>query len=599
MATEFTVSNMVHLREVPGGDVPSPRGIVDHGDVVTILSKQGEWSEVQVVDQSGNVRKGFVPTDMIEELPPPTPKEEAINEVNFALALTYVARTYGVNRDYLIAVAWAESRIKNVVNQATGAVGPFQFTPSTWAGLVASHLQQEGITERDIVDTGNQAVFAAIYTAEAQEQLLRKLERLPSGAELYIAHRLGLPAALRVLSTDRAVPSDQALLPAFQGQENAEGAVRSLVETHKDLFKEGDSIRTVEQALASATTRLNEGLREAARIVARLPEDEQFAPRLEGEAGAPWMTVAQQELRRGVIEDRGTGQSNPRIEEYHATTGRKQSDDVAWCAAFVSFCMEKSGNALVISQNLRSARAADWLKWGVGITEPTWGAVCVLRPLVPKSSGHVGFLTASDATTVTLLGGNQRDSHGNESVNEQRFSKADVRSYRWPELPLVGTDARPGEPPLSPPMPSPGGTARPAVQNRVTAIDTLARTLWGEARGEPRLGKEAVAAVVLNRLRRNAPGRFGATVEEVCRKPQQFSCWNQNDPNRAQLERVDRSNVAFAECLAIAEQAVDGRLSDPTIGADHYHTKAVSPSWSRGKTPCRTIGRHHFFNNIP
>lgn len=30
-------------------------------------------------------------------------------------------------------------------------------------------------------------------------------------------------------------------------------------------------------------------------------------------------------------------------------------------------------------------------------------------------------------------------------------------------------------------------------------IDTLARTVWGEARGESLLGKEAVACVILNR----------------------------------------------------------------------------------------------------
>jgi spore germination cell wall hydrolase CwlJ-like protein len=146
--------------------------------------------------------------------------------------------------------------------------------------------------------------------------------------------------------------------------------------------------------------------------------------------------------------------------------------------------------------------------------------------------------------------------------------------------------------------PSPAAGA-PRVQSRDTAIDTLARTLWGEARGEPRLGKEAVAAVMLNRLRRNAPGRFGATVEEVCRKPMQFSCWNPSDPNLAKLKQVDRSDVAFAECVSVAELAVDGRLADPTDGADHYHTVNVSPGWSQGRTPCCTIGRHHFFNNIP
>ena len=185
-------------------------------------------------------------------------------------------------------------------------------------------------------------------------------------------------------------------------------------------------MRTVEQALASATERLNEGLREAARIVANLPEDEQFAPRLEGEAGAPWMIIAQQELSRGVIEDKRSGQSNPRIEDYHAATrAGRRSDDTPWCAAFVSFCMEKSGNELVASHNLRSALAADWLKWGMTITEPTWGAVCVLHPLVRDSSGHVGFLTASDADTPSrYLVGTKEIPRGMSPSTNESLAKA-------------------------------------------------------------------------------------------------------------------------------------------------------------------------------
>jgi N-acetylmuramoyl-L-alanine amidase len=157
----------------------------------------------------------------------------------------------------------------------------------------------------------------------------------------------------------------------------------------------------------------------------------------------------------------------------------------------------------------------------------------------------------------------------------------------------------PGGSATAQPVPPPSSAVLPLVQSRETAIDTLARTLWGEARGEPRLGKEAVAAVILNRLKRNAPVRFGATIEEVCRKPLQFSCWNPNDPNRTQLEQVDKSDATFAECCTVAELAVDGRLADPTNGADHYHTVSVSPSWSQGKIPCCTIGGHQFFNNIP
>lgn len=142
-------------------------------------------------------------------------------------------------------------------------------------------------------------------------------------------------------------------------------------------------------------------------------------------------------------------------------------------------------------------------------------------------------------------------------------------------------------------------TSPPSVTDtRTEAIDTLARTLWGEARGEPRTGKEAVAAVVLNRVNRGLSGRFGATIEEVCRKPKQFSCWNRGDPNRKLLERVDRTDSAFVECIEIAERAVDGNMEDPTDGSDHYHTIDVSPGWSRGKTPVKKIGRHLFFNDI-
>ncbi|CAG1021765.1 Spore cortex-lytic enzyme [Patescibacteria group bacterium] len=129
-----------------------------------------------------------------------------------------------------------------------------------------------------------------------------------------------------------------------------------------------------------------------------------------------------------------------------------------------------------------------------------------------------------------------------------------------------------------------------------TDIDTLARTLWGEARGEEKAGREAVASVVLNRLKK--PRRFGKTIEKVCKKPFQFSCWNSDDPNLHQLKKVDASNPIFAECLAIATNAANGNLQDTTLGADHYHTKGVHPAWSQGKTPCVTIGNHLFFNNI-
>ena len=66
--------------------------------------------------------------------------------------------------------------------------------------------------------------------------------------------------------------------------------------------------------MAAAADRLNEGLREAARLVALLPEDEQFVPRFAGEDGTP-SAVAQgtralqafDHLRREFTHDQAAG----------------------------------------------------------------------------------------------------------------------------------------------------------------------------------------------------------------------------------------------------------------------------------------------------
>jgi len=143
------------------------------------------------------------------------------------------------------------------------------------------------------------------------------------------------------------------------------------------------------------------------------------------------------------------------------------------------------------------------------------------------------------------------------------------------------------------------GRAPPAVGDRAVAIDTMARTLWGEARGEIPDGQRGVANVILNRVAEDQPKRFGATVEDVCRKPKQFSCWNPGDPNRAKLLAVTDSNEHFRNCLDLARAAINGSLSDNTRGSDHYHTAGVTPSWSAGHVPAAVIGGHLFFNDIP
>jgi len=131
------------------------------------------------------------------------------------------------------------------------------------------------------------------------------------------------------------------------------------------------------------------------------------------------------------------------------------------------------------------------------------------------------------------------------------------------------------------------------------AVDVLARTMWGEARGQPKGGMEAVASVVLNRVavaRERGGFWWGNDIISVCQKPFQFSCWNANDPNRAKLMAVDARNMHFATCLRIARRAVNGVLADHTGFATHYHAKSIMPKWAVGKTPGAVIGDHIFYS---
>ena len=128
-------------------------------------------------------------------------------------------------------------------------------------------------------------------------------------------------------------------------------------------------------------------------------------------------------------------------------------------------------------------------------------------------------------------------------------------------------------------------------------VQILARTLYGEARGETIAGRVAVANVIVNRFK--AKKWFsGETIKDTCLKPKQFSCWNEGDPNRRKILSVEVRDYVFAECMTIAQLAVADVLKDCTFNSTHYHAKGVKPPWSKGKTPAVTLGNHLFFNDV-
>jgi N-acetylmuramoyl-L-alanine amidase len=143
---------------------------------------------------------------------------------------------------------------------------------------------------------------------------------------------------------------------------------------------------------------------------------------------------------------------------------------------------------------------------------------------------------------------------------------------------------------------------RPSDISTMTDTEILARTIYGESRGEKIPGKEAVAAVIINRVNRAKKhgGRhwWGASIRDVCLKRWQFSCWNADDPNRVKLLEVQPYNRNFQSCLRIARRAVAGTLKDLTNGATHYHTKGLFPPWARGRMYAAEIGNHQFYINV-
>jgi N-acetylmuramoyl-L-alanine amidase len=125
-------------------------------------------------------------------------------------------------------------------------------------------------------------------------------------------------------------------------------------------------------------------------------------------------------------------------------------------------------------------------------------------------------------------------------------------------------------------------------------VDTVARTIWGEARGQGVPGMTAVAAVIGNRAAN--PRWWGADLVSVCLKPWQFSCRNADDPNLPKLLAVDASDPQFAEALVIAGDLVAGTLVDPTGGADSYYDMSIPPpNWAATATCTVDIAGMRFY----
>ncbi len=120
----------------------------------------------------------------------------------------------------------------------------------------------------------------------------------------------------------------------------------------------------------------------------------------------------------------------------------------------------------------------------------------------------------------------------------------------------------------------------------------LAEALYFEARGETVKGQFAVAEVILNRVDSpQFPDSVCAVVNQGTGKKYQCQFTYTCDG----YKEVINEPRAFKRVGKVAKAMVSGGPRVLTDGATYYHTRAVSPRWSRQFERTTSIGQHHFY----
>lgn len=127
-------------------------------------------------------------------------------------------------------------------------------------------------------------------------------------------------------------------------------------------------------------------------------------------------------------------------------------------------------------------------------------------------------------------------------------------------------------------------------------LTLLKWTVALEAEGEGFKGKEAVAWVIVNRMK-----AWGQTTARVVWSKYQFSCWLPEYNFITRLEKMPAT--VMEEAYVAAKAAYEGYGEDPTNGATHYLNEELTkklrggslPSWVHRLTKVATIGQHTFY----
>ena len=108
----------------------------------------------------------------------------------------------------------------------------------------------------------------------------------------------------------------------------------------------------------------------------------------------------------------------------------------------------------------------------------------------------------------------------------------------------------------------------------------LARMLFGESRDCTYKEKLAIGYTVINRA--NDGKKYnGENVREVILKDKNYSCFNNNNPNRVILMDPEMYEPkSWRECLQSSRDILSNKSIESNKGQTNYHTRRSHPYWS-------------------
>ena len=128
-----------------------------------------------------------------------------------------------------------------------------------------------------------------------------------------------------------------------------------------------------------------------------------------------------------------------------------------------------------------------------------------------------------------------------------------------------------------------------------------ATTICAEADNQPPEAELGVAWSLLNRHRLN-PARYGETIAVACTEPYQYSEFDNDRLDRANLARVLRkpdTDPAILRALAAYDAAVAG-TPDPTHNSTHFYADSIpAPSWTQRAHLEAKLGSILFWSGVP